>query len=313
MASPLALPIGETAALDALRLDARPLHGADCRLRRAAGAGRRRAPGAARRGQPRHPRVLPRARTDHPQADRGARLHAPWPSRATGPTPTASAATCRAPAMTRDAEEALRGFRRFPTWMWRNAEVLDFVGWLRAHNEQLAPSQRAVGFYGLDLYSLGASMEAVVAYLEEVDPAGRRAGPPSLRVPAPVLRRQRRLRAGGAARRQRAMPPARARAARRAAPSRRRLPARRMVSSPRTATSWPSRTRRSSPTPRSTTARCSAVPRPPGTCATGTWPTRSTSSRSTSPATGTRARSSCGSTTRTSATPARPRWPSAAS
>ena len=40
-----------------------------------------------------------------------------------------------------DAEEALRGFRRFPTWMWRNAEVLDFVGWLRAHNEQLAGSR----------------------------------------------------------------------------------------------------------------------------------------------------------------------------
>ncbi len=70
-----------------------------------------------------------------------------------------------------DAEEALRGFRRFPTWMWRNAEVLDFVGWLRAHNERLAPARRRVGFYGLDLYSLGASMEAVVAYLEEVDPA----------------------------------------------------------------------------------------------------------------------------------------------
>src|SRR5208282_6635892 len=58
------------------------------------------------------------------------------------------------------------------TWMWRNAEVLDFVGWLCAHNEQLARGQRRVGFYGLDLYSLGASMEAVVAYLEKVDPAG---------------------------------------------------------------------------------------------------------------------------------------------
>jgi erythromycin esterase-like protein len=69
-----------------------------------------------------------------------------------------------------DAEEALRGFRRFPTWMWRNAEVLDFVGWLRAHNERLAAPERRVGFYGLDLYSLGSSMEAVVAYLEEVDP-----------------------------------------------------------------------------------------------------------------------------------------------
>ena len=36
-----------------------------------------------------------------------------------------------------DAEEALRGFRRFPTWMWRNADVVDFVGWLRAHNDRL--------------------------------------------------------------------------------------------------------------------------------------------------------------------------------
>ena len=35
-----------------------------------------------------------------------------------------------------DADEALGGFRRFPTWMWRNAEVLDFVGWLRDHNDR---------------------------------------------------------------------------------------------------------------------------------------------------------------------------------
>ena len=40
-----------------------------------------------------------------------------------------------------DAEEALRGFRRFPTWMWRNAEVLDFVGWLREHNDELPPGR----------------------------------------------------------------------------------------------------------------------------------------------------------------------------
>jgi len=69
-----------------------------------------------------------------------------------------------------DAEAALDGFRRFPTWMWRNADVLDFVGWLRAHNEGLHRSARRVGFYGLDLYSLGASMEAVIAYLDEQDP-----------------------------------------------------------------------------------------------------------------------------------------------
>src|SRR3954468_6912383 len=51
------------------------------------------------------------------------------------------------------ASEALGDFKRFPTWMWRNADVLDFVGWLREHNDQAATDARA-GFYGLDLYSL---------------------------------------------------------------------------------------------------------------------------------------------------------------
>ena len=74
-----------------------------------------------------------------------------------------------------DAEEALSGFRRFPQWMWRNADVLDFVGWLRAHNDALGDAAR-VGFYGLDLYALRASIEAVLAYLRIVDPeAARRA------------------------------------------------------------------------------------------------------------------------------------------
>ena len=70
-----------------------------------------------------------------------------------------------------DAEEALRGFRRFPTWMWRNADVVDFVGWLRAHNDRLSRPEARAGVYGLDLYSLGASMEAVIGYLDGHDPA----------------------------------------------------------------------------------------------------------------------------------------------
>jgi erythromycin esterase-like protein len=75
-----------------------------------------------------------------------------------------------------DAEEALRGFRRFPTWMWRNAEVLDFVGWLRARNDRVS-AQEAVGFYGLDLYSLHTSVAEVIAYLEGIDrEAAARAG-----------------------------------------------------------------------------------------------------------------------------------------
>ena len=71
----------------------------------------------------------------------------------------------------RDAIDALGGFKRFPTWMWRNADVLDFVGWLRNHNDTIKSGERKTGFYGLDLYSLHASMAAVIAYLEKVDPA----------------------------------------------------------------------------------------------------------------------------------------------
>jgi erythromycin esterase-like protein len=70
-----------------------------------------------------------------------------------------------------DAVEALGGFRRFPAWMWRNADVLDFVGWLRGHNDSVRPGAAKVGFYGLDLYSLHASMAAVIDYLAKVDPA----------------------------------------------------------------------------------------------------------------------------------------------
>src|SRR5450759_1043430 len=63
-----------------------------------------------------------------------------------------------------DATESLGGFKRFPQWMWRNADVLDFIGWLRAHNEGLPKDAPRAGFYGLDLYSMHASMEAVLRY-----------------------------------------------------------------------------------------------------------------------------------------------------
>lgn len=71
-----------------------------------------------------------------------------------------------------EAVDALADFARFPTWMWRNADMLAFVGWLRDHNDRLADDRDKVGFYGLDLYSLFTSMQAVVSYLERVDPAG---------------------------------------------------------------------------------------------------------------------------------------------
>jgi erythromycin esterase-like protein len=67
-------------------------------------------------------------------------------------------------------EDAFGNFERFPRWMWRNTEVVELVRWLRAHNDT-QPRERKAGFYGLDLYSLHASMREVVAYLESVDPA----------------------------------------------------------------------------------------------------------------------------------------------
>ena len=75
-----------------------------------------------------------------------------------------------------DAREALGGFKRFPVWMWRNTVVVEFVEWLRAYNEALPKGAPKVGFYGLDLYSLYTSIEAVLGYLDKVDPeAARRA------------------------------------------------------------------------------------------------------------------------------------------
>lgn len=60
-------------------------------------------------------------------------------------------------------------FVRFPTWMWRNAEVLAFADWLRGHNAALPETDRA-SFHGLDVYSLGESIHAVLAYLRRVAP-----------------------------------------------------------------------------------------------------------------------------------------------
>ena len=68
-----------------------------------------------------------------------------------------------------DANAALSGFERFPTWMWRNTVVLDFVEWLKAVNATRPEKSRA-GFFGLDLYSMFHSIGAVIEYLDRVDP-----------------------------------------------------------------------------------------------------------------------------------------------
>jgi erythromycin esterase-like protein len=65
-------------------------------------------------------------------------------------------------------------FRRFPTWMWRNREVSEFVEWLRTHNGEIADPAGQTGFYGLDLYSMYGSIAAVLDYLDRVDPVAAR-------------------------------------------------------------------------------------------------------------------------------------------
>jgi erythromycin esterase-like protein len=69
------------------------------------------------------------------------------------------------------AIDALAGFTRFPTWMWRNLDIVDFIRWLHARHEVLSDQAPRIGFYGLDLYSLRGSMAEVLAYLDKVDPA----------------------------------------------------------------------------------------------------------------------------------------------
>ena len=86
------------------------------------------------------------------------------------------------------ADEALSGFERFPAWMWRNDVVRDFVDWLHAHNQRRREhGDRQTGFYGLDLYSLHRSMQEVIAYLDNVDPARPR-GPASATPASTTLR-----------------------------------------------------------------------------------------------------------------------------
>lgn len=68
-----------------------------------------------------------------------------------------------------DANESLREFQRFPSWLWRNADVLAFVEWLKRHNQTFTAYEDKVSFYGLDLYCLYRSAAAVIEYLENID------------------------------------------------------------------------------------------------------------------------------------------------
>jgi erythromycin esterase/uncharacterized protein DUF6328 len=72
----------------------------------------------------------------------------------------------------KSAYDVLYSFNRWPTWMWANREMVSFIEWLRHYNDNERHSdEEKVGFYGLDVYSLWESLEAVIKYLKRVDPS----------------------------------------------------------------------------------------------------------------------------------------------
>jgi erythromycin esterase-like protein len=169
MVAPLELPLGERAVIDAVRRHARPLTGAASdydALLSLVGDARLVLLGEASHGT--HEFYRERARiTQRLISELGftaVAIEGDWPD-----AHRVDRYVCGG-RDDLDAEEALRGFRRFPTWMWRNADVVNFVGWLRERNARAGRNERKVRFFGLDLYSLGASMEAVVRYLDVHDP-----------------------------------------------------------------------------------------------------------------------------------------------
>jgi erythromycin esterase-like protein len=64
-----------------------------------------------------------------------------------------------------DVNGLLAGFERWPTWMWANSDVADFLDWLHEWN-RYRPEHERVGFYGLDVYSLWDSLRAIITWLE---------------------------------------------------------------------------------------------------------------------------------------------------
>jgi erythromycin esterase-like protein len=73
-------------------------------------------------------------------------------------------------AQNKNANELLKTFDRWPTWMWANWEIVALADWLKKHNDG-KPANKRVGFYGLDVYSLWESMENIMSYLRKTDPS----------------------------------------------------------------------------------------------------------------------------------------------
>jgi erythromycin esterase len=67
----------------------------------------------------------------------------------------------------KSARDVLHTFKRWPTWMWANWEIVAFAEWMYKYNKN---KSKKAGFYGLDVYSLWESMESILSYLEKIDP-----------------------------------------------------------------------------------------------------------------------------------------------
>jgi erythromycin esterase-like protein len=66
----------------------------------------------------------------------------------------------------KNATDSLRGYTRFPLWMWRNTVMVQFIEWLRQFNFY---STNKCELFGMDLYSLEQSRDAVLAFLDKYD------------------------------------------------------------------------------------------------------------------------------------------------
>ncbi|MFJ8066904.1 erythromycin esterase family protein [Psychrobacillus sp. NPDC096426] len=70
-----------------------------------------------------------------------------------------------------DVRDVLKAFKRWPTWMWANEEIAEFITWLKVRNEWKEVKEK-VGFYGIDVYSLWESLDEVITYLSKTNPEG---------------------------------------------------------------------------------------------------------------------------------------------
>ncbi|MFE3848049.1 erythromycin esterase family protein [Flavobacterium sp. LB3P45] len=68
-----------------------------------------------------------------------------------------------------DVYTVLNEFKRWTTWKWANWEIAVFIDWQKGYKIDL-PSDKRIGFYGLEVCSFRQSMNSIIHYLEKNDP-----------------------------------------------------------------------------------------------------------------------------------------------